>query len=222
MMRIAGGWVRIYLFYGLIFFLLGLAGSLLESGWAEEPRLGRGLNILFANLGKYMNPVIPGNNTMMVLAGRNRLSIRLLYPVGIPGKRVAMPDKIRRLLGETYYPVDVERFKSSGDYQRLWSRCSNVGADQIGVGLNIIPVVNRKDRYRVQLGLAFPIQLREAMMQQMENVFKEIPSYSLRQIRRGYLCRQDYHWEQSGDLESVLTAFSNALAAIPALWRPGI
>jgi hypothetical protein len=220
--RMAGGWIRIYLFYGLIFFLLGLAGSLLQSGWGDESRLGRGLNLFWAGLGEYMNSVIPGNDTMMALAVRSRFSFRLLCPAGATGDGGEIAAKMRRLLGEAYYPVTVERFDNSGDYRRLWSRWSEVGADQMGMGLNVIPVGKRRDRYRVQLGLAFPLKLREITLQQMENVLGGMPSYSLRQLRRGYLCRQDYSWEQSGEWEPVLTAVTNALVAIPGLWRSGL
>jgi hypothetical protein len=220
--RLAGGWIRIYLFYGLIFFMLGLAGSLLGSGWGEEPRMGRGFTMFRAELGKYMNSVIPGNDTMMVMADRSRYSLRLLYPAGATGDWGGITEKMRGLLGETYYPVIVERFDNSGDYQRLWSRWSEVEPDQVGMGLNLIPVGKRQGRYRVQLGLAFPVKLRGITLEQMENVLGGIPSYTLRQIRRGDVCRQDYHWDQSGDWETVLMAVAHALAAIPDLGRPGI
>jgi hypothetical protein len=222
-MRIAGGWIRIYLFYGLIFFLLGLAGSLLEGGWAEEPRLGRGLNLLFANLGKYMNPVIPGNNTIMVLAGRSRLSIRLAYSANFPGDWGGMEDKIRGLLGEAYYPVIIERIDNDAHYyQRFWSRWNEFGTDRINVELMVIPDLKLGERYRVDLGLVFPQSIKEAVSQQIESVLGGIAAYSLRQIKRDYLCRREYHWNQSGSVQPILLRLTKALAEIPGLRQKGI
>jgi hypothetical protein len=221
-MRMTGGWIRIYLFYGLIFFLLGLAGGLLGSGWGEELRWERGVNMFLADLGKYMNSVIPANDAMMVMAGRRRLSVRLAYPANFPGNWGGLEDKIHGLLGETYYPVIIERMDNGGDYQRFWSRWNESGPDRIHVELRVIPDLNHGERYRVDLRLVFPQPIKAVVSQQMESVLNEIAAYSFRQIERDSLCRREYHWNQSDSLQPILLRLTNAIAEIPGLWRKEI
>jgi hypothetical protein len=217
-MRMNYGWIRIYLFYGLIFFLLGFAGSFLENGW-DESWLAQSFNIFLADLGKYMNPVNSGDNPVMVMAGRSKLSIRLFYPACAAEELGVTPDRIRSLLEGYYHPVIIESFQDRAQYQQYWSRWSDDEPDRIRVGINVISYSDKRDRYQVDLGLAFPRQLQEIASRQMENALGGAASYTLRHILRNSRCRRVYYWNQAGSLKPVLLKITKALAEIPGLWQ---
>jgi len=209
------GWNRIYLFYGLIFFLLGFAACCLNQTFFWE-ELAWGFQTFTADLGPYTGRKIPsGNPNIMVMAQPNNIPVCFLYT--------------HRLLTKGLAPVlnecrkDLERqctklqFKVvTADFDAVFNHWIRENPRSIVIGLNIREPSAGDQTWEIDLKFSVTDLALVPLMERVVEVLRDRPSLTFRLQKKIPGCLE-VSWQEAGGAaaSSIPTTVGLLLEVLP-------
>lgn len=147
------GWNRIYLFYGLIFFLLGFTGYLFDNPAFVRRLSGAGNNLLLAlRSGDW---ALGSNRELAVLAEPDRTPVRILYPKCL--RNHGLESELRqcqKALAGRLAQVKLEMI--TADFDSNFRRRAAEGRG-ITMGVNLIALSPGAAGFQIELRLSAPL-----------------------------------------------------------------
>lgn len=205
------GWNRIFLFYGLIFFLLGFAGFLLN----EELFLNRidwGFHQFAADLEPYMRLGKPvANREVAVLSPGANAGVCFWYTADLPEAGFEPVIRQCRVLLQSRVGY-VELKTAGGDEKEVGQRCAREYPGYLIIGLDAKRLYPAKHGYRIDLNLGMLNLPAPLVMEQIMEALGDRSRISFQVQPRPGECLK-VSWQEGKDGKGI-TAVVTVLAEL--------